>query len=619
MRPRSRFGLFIGAALLIGAAIAPGPALGIARGAAPTAMVHGGSADLAAALGADGTFHGAPGVTGVVDVGTWTLVSSLDSGEPPRFAHGVEAVATPVGPWSALGSNGSGNGALNNTVLAVAVSGSDLYVGGQFFNAGGIAEADYVARWNGSAWSALGSNGPGTGALFGFVNVIAVAGSDVYVGGNFTNAAGIPEADYVARWNGSAWSSLGSNGIGIGAITGHVYALAVSGSDVYVGGSFVNAGGIAEADAVARWDGGSWFALGSNGAGGPAIGWNLLSSVWALAISGTDLYVGGQFIDAGGIVTADNIARWNGSAWSALGSNGSGNGAVAGPVYALAAAGTDLFAGGQFFDLAGIAAADHVARWSGTAWSALGSSAAGDGALNNRVRALAVSGTDLYVGGVFANAAGVAAADHVARWSGTTWSALGSNGSGDGAITNGSGVWALAAVDTAFTMGGGFADVAGIAAADNIARWAPAPPVVLRPDGRIRVGTGVYVGNNLYNTTGAGQGRTGSATRGRSVTFGISIQNDGTGSDRFRVRATGTSTTRYTVKYFRGTTDITAAVVAGTYRTPLIAKAGTYLITARVTVKSTAAIGSKVTRLVTLTSVGNSTRKDAVTFTGKRK
>ncbi len=191
-------------------------------------------------------------------------------------------------------------------VYALAVSGSDLYVGGDFSNAAGIAEADYVARWNGSAWSALGSNGAGNGALSYIVDALAVSGSDLYVGGDFTNAAGIAEADYVARWNGSAWSALGSNGAGDGALNGSVNALAVSGSDLYVGGGFANAAGIAEADYVARWNGSAWSALGSNGAGNGALN----DSVHALAVSGSDLYVGGEFSNAAGIAEADYVARW---------------------------------------------------------------------------------------------------------------------------------------------------------------------------------------------------------------------------------------------------------------------------------------------------------------------
>ena len=72
------------------------------------------------------------------------------------------------------------------------------------------------------------------------------------------------------------------------------------------------------------------------------------------------------------------------------------------------------------------------------------------------------------------------------------------------------------------------------------------------------------------------------------------------------------------MKYFRGTTDITAAVVSGTYQTWSLAPGAAYLITARVTVQSAAAVGSMVMRLVTLTSVGNSAKKDTVKFIAKR-
>ena len=146
------------------------------------------AADLAAALAADGTFHGRSGVAGSVDANTWTLVSDLAVGEPPRFAPAGVAAVTPIGPWFALGSDGAGNGALASTVDAIAVLGTDLYVGGGFTNAAGIPTADFIARWNGSTWSALGSNGAGNGALNGLVQALVVSGNDLYVGGNFANA-----------------------------------------------------------------------------------------------------------------------------------------------------------------------------------------------------------------------------------------------------------------------------------------------------------------------------------------------------------------------------------------------------------------------------------------------
>jgi hypothetical protein len=67
--------------------------------------------------------------------------------------------------------------------------------------------------------------------------------------------------------------------------------------------------------------------------------------VSALAVSGGTLYAGGEFTTAGG-VAATNIAQWNGSSWSALGSvMGREDG---GAVNALAVSGSTLYAGGDF-------------------------------------------------------------------------------------------------------------------------------------------------------------------------------------------------------------------------------------------------------------------------------
>src|SRR5437773_7329234 len=94
-------------------------------------------------------------------------------------------------------------------VRALAVSGSDLYAGGLFTSAGGSA-ANYIAKWNGTSWSALGS-----GVDF-VVGGLAVSGSDLYAGGWFTNVG------YVVKWNGNSWSTLGSG------VNDAVWTLAVS-------------------------------------------------------------------------------------------------------------------------------------------------------------------------------------------------------------------------------------------------------------------------------------------------------------------------------------------------------------------------------------------------------
>src|SRR5262245_12861084 len=114
------------------------------------------------------------------------------------------------------------------------MSGSDVYVGGIFTMAGGH-EANSIAKWNGSGWSALGSGI--SGVDYPTVFALVVSGSDLYAGGRFTMAGG-SLAKGIAKWNGSTWSALGS-----GIIPPYVNALAMSGSDLYVGGDFTAAGG----------------------------------------------------------------------------------------------------------------------------------------------------------------------------------------------------------------------------------------------------------------------------------------------------------------------------------------------------------------------------------------
>ncbi len=131
---------------------------------------------------------------------------------------------------------------MNNAVDALAVSGSTLYAGGSFTTAGGSA-ANYIAQWNGSSWSALGSGISGGDRYGPAVYALAVSGSTLYAGGNFTNAGG-SAANSIAQWNGSSWSALGSGISGSGNHHPYVYALAVSGSTLYAGGAFSTAGGM---------------------------------------------------------------------------------------------------------------------------------------------------------------------------------------------------------------------------------------------------------------------------------------------------------------------------------------------------------------------------------------
>jgi hypothetical protein len=330
--------------------------------------------------------------------------------------------------WSALGSGMSG------PVSALVMLGEDLYAGGSFTNAGGVP-ARGIAKWDGSNWSALGVG------INGSVHALAVSGSDLYVGGDFglaTNTGGtMVSVLRIAMWNGTHWSALGLG------LNGTSRALAVSSTNLYAGGDFTTAGGF-PAHRIAKWNGSSWSALGAG----------INDSVRALAVSGNDLYVGGSFsraTNSGGVaVTANRIAKWNGSDWSGLGWLDG----VRTTVHALAISDSNLYAGGSFSDAGGVAAT-NIAQWNGSNWSALGSG------MNDWVYTLAVSGNELYAGGNFTTA-GETGASRIAKWDDSEWSTVGTGLN--------SSVFALAASSNVIYAGGAFTTVGGVAAR-RIAKW----------------------------------------------------------------------------------------------------------------------------------------------------
>jgi hypothetical protein len=364
---------------------------------------------------------------------------------------------------------------------------SSLVAGGDFTAAGTVA-ASHVARWNGASWSALAEGilyQPGPGDPPGSAHVYALASFDsdgngpklpeLFAGGIFTTA-GDAVTRNVARWEGAAWAGLG------GGLNGPVQASTVFDDDgtgphapaLFVGGDFTSAGG-RPANRIAKWDGASWSNL--------RVGAN--DEVLALTVFDADgagpappaLYAGGRFTDAGG--AAAGIAKWDGSSWTPLSSGVTGPSFVdcmlvfdddgAGP-HAPA-----LYVGGQF-TLAGGVAVNHIAKWDGSSWSDVGGGVSG---VNPPVVwAMAAFDEDgpgpgaakLWISGVFLNAGGVSAV-RIARWNGTVWSALppGEDGFGissfavhdeDGA---GPGLPAL-------FVGGNF-DWAGSTSAHNVARW----------------------------------------------------------------------------------------------------------------------------------------------------
>jgi trimeric autotransporter adhesin len=338
--------------------------------------------------------------------------------------------------WDTLGS-------MDKSANAMTVFGGDLVIGGTFTNVNG-QPANRVARWNGSAWSALG--GGFTGQNDAVYALTEHAGQLV--------AGGSLGANNVLSWNESpgVWQPLGLG------LNSRVTSLESDGTTLYAAGWFTQSGASSVAS-NARWDGSNWLAVGPaftdpggqyivtiwngkavfnrpmnnsklavwDGSQLSALGDSLLSSqinlgsyVSHVGTWGSKLVVTGGIYSHGG-TPVYNILLYDGVTWST-------------PLESwddqmLSPEGgdiTDLISwnGKLIFGGAPQMAADHdhfvscpgIGAWDGTHWSALGS-----GFFTTTYKYFGTYQGDLVAVGHSGNLG------YVARWNGTAWSKFGTN------------------------------------------------------------------------------------------------------------------------------------------------------------------------------------------------
>ena len=272
-----------------------------------------------------------------------------------------------------------------------------IYVGGNFTDAGGVTNADYLARWNpiSEAWEAV------VAGINSYITCMAFdANGDLYIGGNFTDL-GSAAGDRIVKitdLNGTPTvSALGTG------VNGTPQTIAIdSNGNVYAGGLFTSAGGVANTNHIAKWNGTTWSALSTG----------LNSYVWSMDFSPSgNLIIGGEFTDT----AYPYLCRWNGSSFSVLGTNTDLNEKV----YALAFGATGwLYVGGAFTNAGGNAGADYIAKWSGSKWESLGTGT------NATVTDIAINSGRVYAAGYFTTAGGLTLTDRVAVWSNGAWQPL---------------------------------------------------------------------------------------------------------------------------------------------------------------------------------------------------
>jgi len=372
--------------------------------------------------------------------------------------------------WRPLGTE-SDNGT-NGTVYTIEVdSNNNVYVGGEFTKIGYNTttttggSANRIAIWNGS-WSACGtdnSNGVG-GAVY---TIKIDPNNNVYVGGSFTTASSENQSNFllnnIAYWNNSnsnkRWFALGTinDATKNGVTNGNVRAIDISGTNIYVGGTFTQVNSSSQlknlANKIAYWNGSMWVGLGAtllttatnNGVGGGT------ETVHCIKIKGTDVYVGGTFYEVYAVVSGSNtkylvnyIAKWNGT-WNALGStisttatnNGISNTVASRFVRSIEIdSANNVYVGGLFRQAKstaeGTLSVSNVAVFSNStlSWSTLG---AGVGGTDPPVATIKLINSKFYVGGRFISASmdniasvgKINVANNMAVWDGSSWSTFG--------------------------------------------------------------------------------------------------------------------------------------------------------------------------------------------------
>lgn len=321
-------------------------------------------------------------------------------------AGGTAKAIEPPSGWARFGGLPEG---CNGPVHAMARLGDGRVVLGGNFTLCGSAAANSVAIWdpNAPGFETLGK-GP-TNGVSGFVHALMVDGDSVWVGGRFRTAGG-QTANSIARWNAStnAWQTIAVGSlVGVGE-SAHVFAFAMDGPDIYVGGRFIRGANLPSRP-LARWnrDRNEWSLLGTSG----LVAFN--DSVSALLIHDRVLYVAGQFQSTN--PSGRGIARWHldEKTWFPIRGGSITSGAW---VSELAYHQGAIYVGGLFSGVGGVAAT-NIARLdlASDRWTAVGPPNV-EG-ISGEVRALAVVDGELIAGGLFASSgSGQMASQNLARY-----------------------------------------------------------------------------------------------------------------------------------------------------------------------------------------------------------
>ncbi len=294
--------------------------------------------------------------------------------------------------WSVVSSPDPGTG--NNYLTGVAaISASDVWAVGEYYDNIPGDETPLLLHWNGTVWSRHEVSL--TGRLEG---VTALSIDNVWAVG-YSVSSGV-EQGLILHWDGSAWIRVsGPNGSHFNGVA------AVSANNVWAVGYSGNQG----LTLIKHWDGSSWSNMSSPN---PSTTHNELTGI--AAVSSHDVWAVGDY-EASSNFYKTLALHWDGSAWvhvssPNIGSNWNGLLGVTATSSSNAWALAEHGSGGMN--------TSTILHWDGNTWSQVSYPYPGTYAILSGISA--VSASDVWAVGQYASGA------LVEHWDGTSWSLVSS-------------------------------------------------------------------------------------------------------------------------------------------------------------------------------------------------
>jgi hypothetical protein len=229
-------------------------------------------------------------------------------------ANGTQYVAKWNGStWTELGFDTIGLNATSPIYTITVDASGNVYAAGAFTDLIFAYNHYYVAKWSNNTWTEVGLDSIyGLNADSTISSLVTDPQGNIYAAGAFTDSAGY---SYVAKWNGTTWTELGTDSNALHA-NGPINTMIIdTAGNIYVGGWFTDSSGYYY---IAKWNGTTWTEL-SNPATNQV---SVLGPINALALDSVgNVYAGGSIPDSNGNFFF--VIVWNGSQLLIANNNGS--------------------------------------------------------------------------------------------------------------------------------------------------------------------------------------------------------------------------------------------------------------------------------------------------------